>query len=143
MNKILSLAFLILIAVASKAQSPSITFKDTMQYHMGTFKQGEVAEHVFEFTNTGNGVLKIKEVRTTCSCTASEWPKTAIAPGQKGSIKVTFDTHDKLGEYAKGVNIFSNAGESNLIIIVNVVKNDKPVPRPHKEIIDHSGHDHD
>ncbi len=141
MNKIIALLLFTVVGLSAQAQTPKMTFKDTVQYDMGTFKQGEKAVHIFEFTNTGSANLKIDEVRTTCSCTASEWPKQSIAPGQKGSIKVTFDTNDKLGEYAKGVNIFSNAGESNLIIIVTVVKNDQPVPKPHIET-GHEGHNH-
>ena len=132
-------------AVANAQDVPVIQFKDTMQYHMGTFRPGESAVHTFEFTNVGTGNFHIKEVKSTCSCTATDWPRGVVAPGKSGKIKVTFDTKNKNGEYAKGVNIFSNAGEINLIIIVNV-KGD-PVATPTKahpmpKVGPHAGHNH-
>ncbi|MFT5723535.1 MAG: hypothetical protein ACI9JN_000649 [Bacteroidia bacterium] len=147
MKKLILLAIISVIGFATtNAQgTPVIEFKDTMQYHMGTFKPGEKAVHVFEFTNVGNGNFYIKEVKTTCSCTATDWPKGAVAPGSTGQITVTFDTKEKNGEYAKGVNIFSNAGEINLIIMVNVTG--QPVTTPAKvdpmpKVDPHAGHNH-
>ena len=37
-------------------------------------------EHVFEFENVGNEPLILSDVRTTCGCTAPEWPREPIAP---------------------------------------------------------------
>lgn len=105
---------------AQIAITTSIKFDKTI-HDFGDVKQGDSAVYVFEFTNTGKDDLKIAEVKSTCSCTASDWPKEPIAPGKKGSIRVSFDTKDKEGYYAKGVNIFSNAGESNLIIDIHVI----------------------
>jgi hypothetical protein len=145
-NVILLFAFTVLgCAVSSAQEVPIIKFKDTMQYHMGTFKTGEKAEHTFEFTNVGKGNFYIKEVKSTCSCTATDWPRGSVGPGESGKIKVTFDTKGKNGEYAKGVNIFSNAGEINLIIIVNVIG--EPVSTPTKvdpvpKVDPHAGHNH-
>lgn len=145
-NVMLLFASIILgCAVADAQEVPVIKFKDTMQYHMGTFRPGEKAEHVFEFTNVGTGMFYIQEVKSTCSCTATDWPRGGVAPGKSGSIKVTFDTEGKNGEYAKGVNIFSNAGEINLIIIVNVAG--EPVSSPKKvdpmpKVDPHAGHNH-
>ena len=131
---------------SAQAQEVSIIeFKDTMQYHMGTFQPGEVAQHTFEFTNIGTGMFHIKEVKTTCSCTATDWPREGVAAGATGKILVTFDTKDKNGEYAKGVNIFSNAGEINLIVIVNVTGDPIATPKkadPMPRVDPHAGHNH-
>ncbi len=149
MKKLL-LSFIVLLMGTGMALcqgQPKIEFKDTMQYDMGTFTEGETAVHTFEFTNVGSGNFYIKEVRTTCSCTATDWPKEPVKPGETSSIKVTFDTNHKNGEYAKGVNIFSNAGELNLIIIVRVKPKAEvmPIVKPKVPVEDdpHAGHDHD
>ena len=145
-NVILLFATIVLGCAAVQAQEvPVIKFRDTMQYHMGTFRPGEKAEHVFEFTNVGTGTFHIQEVKSTCSCTATEWPRGGVAPGETGKIKVVFDTKNKNGEYAKGVNIFSNAGEINLIIIVNVTGDPVASPKkadPMPKVDPHAGHDH-
>lgn len=144
-STILLLTCVIFSAVSAFAQKPVMTFKDTTQYNMGTFKEGEKAVHVFEFTNTGNANLVIKDIRTTCSCTASEWPKESIAPGETSSITVTFDTHGKNGTYDKGVNIHHNGGTTNLIITATVVPSPKtyPIIEQDDDGDDHSGHDHE
>ena len=76
----------------------------------------------YKFTNTGNGDLILKTVNATCGCTAPEWPKEAIAPGETGEIKVTFDSKDRVGYNAKGVNLETNAGKVNLVFEVYVIE---------------------
>jgi hypothetical protein len=116
-----------------------VTF-DTLQHDFGTVKAGDLAETFFRFTNTGNVPIKIKEVRTTCSCTASDYTRESVAPGDTGFIRVNFDTEGRHGDFVKGVNVFTNAGETNLLIYVRVKGNPEEVdyenpPAP-------SGHDH-
>lgn len=120
-----------------------ITF-DTTRYDYGVVQAGAKAEYFFAFTNTGDVDLNISDVKTTCFCTASEWPTQPIPPGGKGTIRVNFDTVGKNGPYAKGVNVFSNAGESNLIIFIEVLGVEvAPVVEPEShEGHDHEGHDH-
>ncbi|MBI1305548.1 MAG: DUF1573 domain-containing protein [Bacteroidetes bacterium] len=137
-KSVLLLLSLVFIAVTGQAQKAVMTF-DTLQYDFGKVYAGDSAVHVFTFRNTGNIDLKIDEVKTTCYCTASKWPHEAIKPGATGEIIVAFDTHDKEGVFAKGINIYSNAGETNLIIFAEVLpKPGAPAPEP----VDHSGHQH-
>lgn len=145
MNKIATLLLFLAMGLTAFSQNaPKMKFTDSLQYDMGTFKEGEVAQHTFEFKNVGDAPLKIKEIKTTCSCTASEWPKQNILPGESSSIKVSFDTHGKLGTYDKGVNIYSNAGETNIIITVTVVESGEPAKKEHHhETGGHEGHNHD
>jgi hypothetical protein len=58
-------------------------------------KEGEQVEHVYQFTNTGSAPLVISSYKVACSCTKLELPKGPIAPGQKGELKLSFDTHGK------------------------------------------------
>lgn len=83
-------------------------------------KEGKTLEFYYYFTNTGNAPLKLHSVKPTCGCTIAEYPKYEIKPGQRDSIKVTFDTKDRPGYNAKGVNIVSNAGDISLVFEVEV-----------------------
>lgn len=123
MKKAVLLLFFASFGLMSQAQvkiETSIKF-DNLIHDFGDVKAGDSAVHYFKFKNTGQKPLIIHEVKSTCSCTASDWPKKPIAPGASGSIRVSFKTKDKDGYYAKGVNMFSNAGESNMIIDIHVV----------------------
>lgn len=86
-------------------------------------KEGEILKFEYKFKNEGDADFKITHVHPTCGCTTPEWPKAAIKPGQSGVIKVAFDSKDRVGYNAKGINIESNAGEINLVFEVNVVAN--------------------
>lgn len=84
-----------------------ISFKETV-YDFGTIKQGEVVNHTFTFTNTGKQPLIIENASASCGCTVPEWTKTPIAPGDKGEVKVQFNSTGKFGQQAPMVTIRAN-----------------------------------
>ena len=98
----------LLIGFFSFAQSGAkIEFKEE------TINYGEVEKgkddgiRVFEFTNTGDEPLVIKNAKSSCGCTVPEWPKDPIAPGGKGQIKVQYNMNP--GPISKTITIESNA----------------------------------
>lgn len=103
--------FVIFGAVAQDAalsSGPEITFEEE-KFGFGDIHQGDVVEHVFPFENTGNEVLIITNVQTTCGCTAPNWPRDPIAPGQTGEIKVVFNSTGKMGRQNKVITVVSNS----------------------------------
>ncbi|MEQ8241532.1 MAG: DUF1573 domain-containing protein [Cyclobacteriaceae bacterium] len=105
---------------------PKIAFSETT-YEFGDITQGDRVEHVFEFTNSGTAPLVLASVRTTCGCTATDWKKDPIAPGEKSSITVKFNSAGKIGVQNKVVTIMSNAvnNPERVKIVTNVLR---PVP---------------
>lgn len=98
----------LLIGFSSIAQSGAkIEFKEE------TINYGEVEKgkdngiRVFEFTNTGDEPLVIKNAKSSCGCTVPEWPKEPIAPGGKGQIKVQYNMNP--GPISKTITIETNA----------------------------------
>src|SRR5699024_9243797 len=63
---------------------PELTFKDDAFYDFGVIKEGAVVEHEFFFTNTGEQPLKVVQAKPSCGCTAPDWTKGEIAPGEEG-----------------------------------------------------------
>lgn len=90
---------------------PKIVFAEK-SYDFGNIKQGDRVEHVFEFENTGNEPLILSDVRTTCGCTAPEWPREPITPGSKAKMKVIFNSSGKMGVQNKVITVMSNAVNS-------------------------------
>ncbi|NJB85472.1 hypothetical protein GGR26_001217 [Lewinella marina] len=66
---------------------------------------GEPVSHTFRFRNLTEAPVVIDNVRVGCGCTATEWQDTAVAPGETGSLTVTFDA-DVAGAYRKYVKVF-------------------------------------
>ncbi|RIJ37727.1 DUF1573 domain-containing protein [Pontibacter oryzae] len=93
-------------AVASE-DAPVMTFEQT-EYDFGSIKQGETVEHTFEFTNTGATPLIIENASATCGCTVPEWTRTPVAPGEKGTVAVKFNSTGKMGQQQPTVTIRAN-----------------------------------
>ena len=118
--------FMIAGAIAQEAtqtaSGPEITFSET-EFQFGDIHQGDKVEHVFAFENTGTEPLIITNVQTTCGCTAPNWPRDPIAPGQSSEIKVVFNSTGKMGMQRKVITVISNAvsPSAKLMIVSNVL----------------------
>jgi len=101
---------------------PVMAFNEE-KHDFGDINQGDKVEHVFEFENTGNEPLIITNVQTTCGCTAPEWPRDPVAPGQSSKIKVVFNSSGKIGRQNKVITIVRNAKNpmNKVSIVTNVL----------------------
>ena len=77
----------------------------------GDINKGENGAKSFTFKNTGDQPLVLKNVETTCGCTIADYPKSPIAPGQTGTVKVNYDT-ERVGAFSKTITVHSNAKDS-------------------------------
>ena len=102
-----------------------IYFAET-SYDFGDITQGDRVEHTFEFENTGNEPLILSDVRTTCGCTAPEWPREPVIPGAKAKIRVVFNSTGKMGMQNKVITVMSNAvnNPARVKIVTNVLAKD-------------------
>lgn len=100
-----------------------ITFAETT-FDFGDIVVGDKVEHVFEFENIGNEALILSDVRTTCGCTAPQWPREPIAPGATASVKVVFNSAGKMGVQNKVITVMSNAvnNPARVKIVTNVLR---------------------
>lgn len=71
----------------------------------GKVKKGEKREHIFEFVNRGDVPLVIEFI-DACTCTTVDWSEEPVKPGEKGKIKVTFDSTEKEEAETIGISIF-------------------------------------
>ncbi|RIW16206.1 DUF1573 domain-containing protein [Algoriphagus lacus] len=79
-----------------------------MEYDFGNINEGQVIEHVFNFTNNGQAPLVISNITASCGCTSPEWTKTPVNPGESGFVKVVFNSTAKSGAQAPTVTIQAN-----------------------------------
>lgn len=91
----------------SKSNAAKIKFENDV-FDFGTITQGEIVNHTYVFKNTGESDLVITSTETSCGCTVPEYPKQAIKVGEKGEIKVKFDSAGKNGATEKTVSIIAN-----------------------------------
>ena len=95
------------VAEEPEAPRPRIEFEEDT-WDFGTIYQSAEVSHAFVFRNTGNAVLKIGKVRSTCGCTAALLAEREIAPGEEGEIKLTFRSGTMRGRVVKHVFVGTN-----------------------------------
>ena len=104
---------------------PSIAFEADF-HDFGEISEGTVAEHVFTFTNEGDGPLIISNAKGSCGCTVPIWPRNPIAPGQTGEIKVSFNSKGRAGKQDKRVTLTTNAvPQTKVLNITSMVITEK------------------
>ena len=110
---------------------PVITF-DTLVVDFGTIDQGSDPFRIATFTNTGKKPLHITTCSGSCGCTVPKCPDTPIMPGEKGKMKVRYDTN-RTGRISKTVTVKSNANNGTVTLrVVGMInaKKAKPAMEP-------------
>ena len=122
-----TLAYMPNDSVKKTVSGPSIYFPEDT-YNFGVMKQGAVGNHVFKFVNRGDSTLKIKDIRTSCGCTAALVKSKEIAPGTGGELRVEFDSSGKIGKLSRRITVYTNDPkhiEKLILIYADVVKETK------------------
>lgn len=81
---------------------------ETTEHDYGTIPEKGDGSFAFVFKNSGKEPLILKNVRPSCGCTVTEWPKEPIKRGNKGTIKVSYNTRIT-GSFHKEITVYSNA----------------------------------
>jgi hypothetical protein len=86
--------FLFLNTVFCYSQEAVFSIKEPLK-KFPTTQEGSIIEHTFEYENKGKSPLIITDYSVGCKCTQVIYSKEPILPGQKGTVKIIFDTNGK------------------------------------------------
>lgn len=111
MKKLILITIFISLAVFSLNAASKMAFKETT-LDFGEIDSGKVVDLNFEFENAGDSVLIIKNISTSCGCTATKLEKKEYQPGEKGSIPVKFNSRGLQGKISKYVTVTTNDKEN-------------------------------
>ncbi|WP_421920541.1 DUF1573 domain-containing protein [Marinifilum sp.] len=135
---LLAVVFCGSVFVANAQNTKPVMKYDTKIHDFGTFKE-ELGKQVysFEFVNEGKQPIIIKQVRSSCGCTAPTWSKKPIAPGENGFIKATFDPKNRPGPFNKSITVISNATPSITILRIKgkVIAREKTIAEIYPRMI--------
>jgi len=92
---------------ANMDKLPVISFEE-LEHNFGKIIEGETVSYIFLFSNTGKSDLLISDVSTSCGCTVPFYPKTPIRPGEKGELKITFNSRGRRGLQNKSIVVVAN-----------------------------------
>ena len=89
------------------AKAPVAKFSEEA-FDFGDMKQGDKKDHTFSLKNEGKSDLIIRNVSSSCGCTAVAPSKKVIAAGETAPIDVTFDSRGKRGRQSKTITVITN-----------------------------------
>ena len=94
-------------------------------YDFGKIYEGEKLKLSINYENIGDEILEIKNVKTSCDCTATVLERQKLNPGEEGKIDITFDTSGRIGKMARTISLFSNDPknpEQTITLFVNIIE---------------------
>jgi len=133
--KTLSSIIAVLFFAINFVSAQDIKF-ESLEINYGSIEKGADGVRVFKFTNTGTAPLIISNAQGSCGCTVPTYPKEPIMPGEKGEIRVKYDTQ-RVGAFTKYVTLTTNAtsGTSTQLKISGDVKPEAaPTPEAPKSL---------
>ena len=111
MKKIILMTLMLVCGMTTVfAQKPAQIKFDKTTHNFGTFSESNpVVSCTFAFTNIGEQPLMINQAVASCGCTVPKYTETAIQPGEKGEIKVTYNGKGKFpGHFKKSITVRTN-----------------------------------
>ena len=112
--------YLSLVTGNRSSQSSRPTTKVSVnqtELDFGTFSKEEKQERSFVLTNTGNGLLAIQDIITSCGCTKVKYSKEPVRPGGTLEVKVLYEA-EQAEYFNKTITVYCNAEDSPLCLTV-------------------------
>ncbi len=108
MKKLVLILGLMVTGLSANAQTGAkIEFKEETINYGEVYKGVDSGKRTFEFTNTGDMPLIIKDAKSSCGCTVPTKPTEPILPGKKGVIEVQYNMNP--GPISKTITVETNA----------------------------------
>jgi hypothetical protein len=130
----------------AKATGTPVMQFESDSHDFGTINEGDIVEHTFKFTNTGDAPLVISNAKASCGCTVPQWTKTPVAPGEAGEIKVKFNSSGRPNNQSKSIRVSANtaSGQETLRIRTFVTPKNGGAAQQNagKAAAGHEGHNH-
>lgn len=101
----------------AKTSEPSkITWAEDV-FNFGEVEKGHPASHEFTFKNTTDQTILITHVKASCGCTATNYTKTPIKPGETGSVTATYNAANP-GNFTKTITVTTNDSDVKKVLTI-------------------------
>ena len=109
MKRVLLALLLVTLTVGYASAQAKIKF-DKTSYDFGKFSEvTPVQKCTFTFTNVGNAPLIVNQAVASCGCTVPKYTKKPVAPGEKGTVNVTYNGKGRFpGHFKKTITVRTN-----------------------------------
>lgn len=103
-----------------KKNTSSLKF-NTRQHKAGTVYRGQKVHGDFQFINVGKNPVKILGIHNPCGCTLKQSTvSNSYSPGQRGNLRVSFDTSHFRGSFHKEILLSVVAEKKQLLVPLRI-----------------------
>lgn len=99
----------LLLALAPQGAAQGALAFGSTTHDFGEIAEGDVATTTFTFTNESAAPVQLLEVRPSCGCTAPDWSRAPVAPGETGTVTVAYDSAGRPGAFSRDVLVRAEA----------------------------------
>lgn len=101
-----------------KPATNSLMKWESETHDFGDLEKGKPVTHQFTFTNTTKETILLTSVKPSCGCTAANYTKTPIKPGEKGMVEATYNAASP-GNFQKTITVTtSEEGATPKVLII-------------------------
>ncbi len=93
---------------ADELKNAPVVSYDGESFDFADIKPGSKVEHTFNLKNVGKRDLIIRDVKSSCGCTAVSPSKNIVAANESVPLKVVFDSTGKSGRQNKTITVITN-----------------------------------
>jgi len=121
------------VAVAAERDANAGDFPvmslDKVEHDFGKIMNGTPVETIFKYTNTGNSMLVVSNIKSTCGCTVPSNYTKEVAPGETGQFTVKFNGKGN-GKVTKSLTMTANTEQGTQIVKIKAeVEKDPNAPQ--------------
>lgn len=124
--KKLVLSLAMMMAAFCVMAQPKIEFENKTHDFGSIHEEGGKVTARFILKNVGTEDLVLTNVKPGCGCTAANYTREPIAPGQTGFIDATYDPWNRPGNFNKNIKVSTNEPDQTTPYIIfikgNVIK---------------------
>ncbi len=104
-------ALLVMATTALPAAAGPKIHSDMPLYDFGSVNmatESDKVSHTFQLTNSGDALLEIEKVKTSCGCTTAKLKTQTLAPGESVSLETELSLKGRRGLTQKSITVYSN-----------------------------------
>lgn len=131
-----NLLFILLFAISFSSVAELRWLNKDFDFGVIDEDMGKVTGQM-RFVNECDSDVVVKSVRVTCGCTASNYPRRPIAPGDTAVIEITYNPYGRPGKFSKDAYVVTNTVPSRTKVTVrgNVIGKEYTVRKLYPEAV--------
>ncbi len=116
---------------ANAGNLPVVEF-DKIEHDFGNVESNTPVETVFKYTNVGNSMLVVSNVKSTCGCTIPSNYTKEVAPGETGEFSVKFKSKGNGSRVNRTITMTTNTekGKETVKVTAFVEKDPNAPAKP-------------